>query len=592
MIAVQKLCQRIERILAKDREETHVFAATKTVQILPSFYQATAEVLVQDIHNMCIDLRVDTEIIPSVIERCVRAWPFDESKIADDQPELRVFVTTLAKADRIQSGPSWPFDVSFAEAMAMFQRYREKKVTSEKNTISGESSPSVVETSQELAFSTPTKEPARRFQKDLKYMLPPTKVLALDLNAKQLKQLFEQWNWFKAALIASAEKEIESDRKKSILAVDASVAHQSWISSWKKTPRDHETGNALPRSVSTLATSRISLLSEEGKIIADIQAGSLKDDAILHGVRSLLGTIGIRHWCGILVLLSIDGGRSGHVVWNLERHLEILGYSDRTHYNTEKRKEAVDILAALTKIQLAVYAPNGELRMRRPILMPEGWIDRKESDGSWSLEGSMLMIHPLLYEGVRNPTTQEIGTNWFPTSPQLAKIDHVRFRYAHVLGLTLAGRMRLAMNEQREYVRLSGKNLLALAGVELDNDHPQRPWMAIQRDLKELQDQKCLGEIHWEGEPWTELGICLVYPPQWTRDRIVHKVAPLEPFPKLIPSTGTEFIAWRKQKGWTQIEAAKWLKVGERTIRRAEYHTDARLPKRMLEALKNISNLL
>lgn len=588
MVAVETLCQRIERVIATDKKETRIFAESKTVRIHPSFYRLAAEILVQDIDRMCRELHVDADILQSVIERCVRSWPFDESKMPDDQPALREFVSVLAKAERAQLGLSWPLDVSFAEAMEMFQRYREKK-TLPTQPIPAISPLSLLGSTAELPFSTPKKTPTRRFQKDLKYMAPPTKMLALDLNAKQVKQLFEQWNWLKAALIASAEKEIESDRKKSILAVDASVAHQSWISSWKKTPRDHETGNALPRSVSTLATARISLLSEEGKIIADIQAGSLKDDAILHGVRSLLGTVGIRHWCGILVLLSIDGSRSGHVVWNLERHLEILGYGDRTQYDVEKRKETIDILAALTKIQLAVYAPNGELRMRRPILMPEGWIDRKESDGSWSLEGSMLMIHPLLYEGVRNPTTQEIGTNWFPTSPQLARMDHVRFRYAHVLGLTLAGRMRLAMNEQRESVRLSGKNLLALAGVEVNAEHPHRAWMAIQRDLKELQDHKCLGEIHWEGEPWTELGICHVHPPQWTRDRIVHKVLPLEPFPKLFPSTGAELIAWRRQKNWTQIEAARWLRVGERTIRRAESHMDDKLPKRLLEALKNIS---
>lgn len=583
MIAIQKLYQRIERVITKDQEGARVFVHVDPAQLDVSLVRLAAETLVREIEQMCRDFRVNTEIIPSIVERCVYVWPFDELSIPDHQESLQKFVGKLSKAERAQGVPAWPLDVSFAEVADLLQKYQGKHTTHIEKL-----SAVAFKTTHPLLFPEQKKKQNRKFQKDLKYMLPSAKVFTLDLNQEQLEQVFKQWIWFKTALIVSAEKEVESDRKKSILAVDASVAHQSWIHSWKKVPRDHETGDALPRSISTFASSRISLLSEEGKIIADIQAGALKDDAILHGVRSLLGTIGIRHWCGVLVLLSVDGGRSGRVVWSVERHLEILGYSDRTLYDPEKRKEAADIVTALTRIQLAVYASNGELRMRRPILMPEGWIDRKEPDGSWSLEGSVLTIHPLLYEGVRNPTTQELGTNWFPTSPQLARIDHVRFRYAHVLGLTLAGRMRLAMNEGREHIRLSGKNLLNLAGIELDLEHPQRAWTTIQRDLRELQHQKCLGEIHWEGEPWTEFGICNLHPPQWTRDRVVHKVPPLEPFPKMVPTTGAELVVWRKQNNWTQVETARYLNVGERTIRRAESHTDLRLPRRLMEAIKRL----
>ena len=62
-------------------------------------------------------------------------------------------------------------------------------------------------------------------------------------------------------------------------------------------------------------------------------------------------------------------------------------------------------------------------------------------------------------------------------------------------------------------------------------------------------------------------------------------IVPIElpPPPNLL--IGAEFAAWRKLRGWTQIQAAEELKVGLRTIERTESSPDAPLGPAIRKAL-------
>ena len=94
-----------------------------------------------------------------------------------------------------------------------------------------------------------------------------------------------------------------------------------------------------------------------------------------------------------------------------------------------------------------------------------------------------------------------------------------------------------------------------------------------------------MGHFEWESAPWTLLGRCRLYQPQWARERMVHGLLPPDapPGPSLL--TGGELAAWRKHKGWTQEDAASALGVSRYTIMRAEASPESPLKHSIHHAL-------
>ena len=47
--------------------------------------------------------------------------------------------------------------------------------------------------------------------------------------------------------------------------------------------------------------------------------------------------------------------------------------------------------------------------------------------------------------------------------------------------------------------------------------------------------------------------------------------------------------AWRRSKGWTQVQAAEALGVGARSVTRAEANPEAELGRALVEAIARLS---
>ena len=105
----------------------------------------------------------------------------------------------------------------------------------------------------------------------------------------------------------------------------------------------------------------------------------------------------------------------------------------------------------------------------------------------WALEGMELVIHPVLYEGVRK-ANGEIGRLWAPAPMELARIDHIRLPHALALGLILPIRWRWALSDEVGYIILTGAKMLEAAGIEVRNQRPGRAWTTLRQSLAALRD--------------------------------------------------------------------------------------------------------
>ena len=379
-----------------------------------------------------------------------------------------------------------------------------------------------------------------------------------------------------------AWRAMERDRARKFVALDAGAAHHAMLGAMRDLPKSPQ------RQVTTTQRDGwAEILHPNQQLSFRLDVRDLPVE-LVQAIQTWRSWQGLRHWAALQCLFT-DAGRTGRVRWTLDGHLTALGYGDRTRRDPAVRNIVAAEVEAITRMQVAVYHPDGTERARGPVLAVT---QRGEAlrGSEWTLEGLELMIHPALYEGVRQ-SNGAIGRSWVPAPVELARIDHARHPYALALGLILPIRWRWDTADGRDHIALTGERLLATAGIPRTPTNPARAWATLARNLEALHRIGGLGTAEWTaGEENTLDGVCRLYPPQWVRERLVHGIAPAElPVAPLV-LTGGELAAWRTARGWSQGTAAAALGVARRTIIRAEAAPAAPLSRSIRAALEGVSD--
>lgn len=398
-----------------------------------------------------------------------------------------------------------------------------------------------------------------------------------------------KWPILDCARIVDIMKRVQVDRLRPAMAIDAGKEHHALMAAMRDFPKDPVAHRGKTQKVPQLGD-RIEVLApgEGGLQLTLPLEGVNLNEAMVNTLRMWRGWEGLKHWAAVHRLLSIEGSRAGRVRWTLERHLDAIGASTRARQDPTFRARVGHEVELLTKLELAIYAKDGSMRMRRALLTPTAKFDRIQG-AEWALEGMELEIHPMLYSGVRDPESGELGANWFPQAAELPRLDHVKHPHALALGLIFPIRWRWDWANKLNHTRMKGLTLLATAGITFKRRRASEAWGKLQRDLAELQRIGALGQIEWEGEPWTAEGICLLYPPQWARDRTVNQLPPVERAMQKEPLTGSELVDWRKREGISQGDAATQLGVGIATIKRAEASGETPLGPALAKAFARLA---
>lgn len=386
------------------------------------------------------------------------------------------------------------------------------------------------------------------------------------------------------ALLYLAEREVREGLRRPAVAVDAGRTHHELMVGWKDVPRDGRRHASAPGEVDFVG-GRIELMLPGHPVqMALPMAGQSVSEGAVHLLRELRGPKGLRHWCALQRLFSVEGGRRGWVRWTLDEHLAAMGYRKNTSEDAAKRAELAAEVEKLTQMELVVYDASNVARHRAPLLLVGDRYERL-AGSAWRLEGMEIRVNDLLYQGVRDPKTGEIGTNWWPVPIELAQIDHVRHSYAIALGMLLAMRFRWDAGDGRRHTRLSGRKLLELAGISYTDHRAAEAWTKLERELGELERIGMTAPATWTGDPWTLDGICCLAPAAWMEDRTARQLVPEERPTVDLPRTGAELAAWRKERAWSQREAAKRLAVGQAALSKAEAKPEETLGPKVMASL-------
>jgi DNA-binding XRE family transcriptional regulator len=409
----------------------------------------------------------------------------------------------------------------------------------------------------------------------------------------EMARALARWNISACALIVSIENEVMENLEWPSIALDAGQAHHEILTGMVQLSASKSRRLGTKYKTSTperpYGWCEIQLPGQKSVQLKLPLDGESFSEAFTNAIKQWRSYLGLRHWAALQRLLSIEGGRTGRVRWRLEDHLNALGFSQRWRENPANRAAVAQEVVLLTKMELAVYWPDGTLRLRAPVMHPAASLDAKMPDGSWSLEGMELQINETLYAGVRDKNG-EIGKHWFPAPAELAKIDHVRFPHAIALGLVLPLRWRwMWAEQQKDHLTLEAAKLLNLAGIAWNKYRPSRAWEALDRNLDELVRIGELGRVEWMGDKHALKTMVRLYPADWLLDRTLRGLAPVEKKRVDAPATGAQLAAWRKAKGLSQIAVAEKLGINEKTIRRAEAATEKPLGRSILRAFNSLS---
>jgi hypothetical protein len=563
----KSLRERIEQRLASLLEETRRRRADEAAGFSAASLPGIAAAIERRVVAL-IERLVEPELQRPVLDRAElpARWTLANADTTGLAPAETILLEALVATERELDPPSrpllhWPPAVAPAELAAALERTRD---------------PDAAQLATALRQG---------------WIAPGTLTLDREIDAKttELAAALAKWPLLECARIVDVMKRVQDDRLRPAMAIDAGKEHHALMAAMRDFPKDPVTHRGKKQQALQLGD-RIEVLAPgDGGIQLTLPLEGINlNEAMVNTLRAWRGWEGLRHWAAVHRLLSIEGSRAGRVRWTLERHLDAIGASKRSREDQKFRARVGHEVELLTKLELAIYAKDGSVRMRRALLTPTAKFDRIQG-ADWALEGMELEIHPMLYSGVRDPVSGEVGANWFPQAADLPRLDHVKHPHALALGLILPIRWRWDWLNGLNHTRMKGLTLLVTAGIQFKQRRASEAWDKLQRDLAELQRIGALGQVEWEGEPWTAEGVCLLYPPQWARDRTVHQLPPVERAAQKEPLTGTELVAWRKREGLTQLEASKQLGVGIATIKRAEAGGESPLGPALAKAFARLS---
>ena len=396
----------------------------------------------------------------------------------------------------------------------------------------------------------------------------------------------DMWDeWTMAVLIYQAVDGVERDRGRGFFAVDASAPHVALWEGIAATiqPSLTESLSVRQRENRVTGVGKVELLAP-GRIVQlslDLDTGSVREN-VQRLIYEVVGPRAARHHVALEARLTTDGHRTGSVAWDVDAHLDTMGI--RPEEFRHHRAEAIAAVKALAKLEVAIYDQNHQIRVRQPIVAVTAELD-VQSDEGWQVRELILKYAPALYEGVRQLNGRP-GRNWYPSPLALPTVNENRFPYAQSFGIILATRFRRAVDEKKDYVRLSGINALKAAGIKLSAKHPERAWTSLSQTLAVLVEIGSIKSWRWTSGPDTVQGVLEILAPDWSSDRALRGIRFKEPTAGEVPANGAELLAWRTRHRLTIEQAAARVGVSSRTILRAEQQPTKGLTNRLRARLR------
>lgn len=334
-----------------------------------------------------------------------------------------------------------------------------------------------------------------------------------------------------------------------------------------------------------------------------------KEAKLAYELKTTFGAVGIKHFLGYLLQLD-RSGRNGRFNWNVNRHLELLGYKKQKHgdYDPEAKETAYRILELMTTLFFTIEKTdgkgNGKIQAKK-IFNVSGYdinVKNHRPTGDTNIEVS---AEPFWYGG-NFQSLKEDGTKQPPQYTKILEKIVKESAKEHATTLYLAPFFAILWRQNFE-LNWTLESVLEWIGEPLTGDESNRKRIIknLESELFYMQKQGYLGEcITKSGNSLSYKNlkeVILLQPPKELREQIEAisskkqkhiETATRKQLAGEITSTISheEFIDIMKRSGLTQKQFANKLGISPALIskvKKGEKPISKELNFRLLELINN-----
>lgn len=223
-----------------------------------------------------------------------------------------------------------------------------------------------------------------------------------------------------------------------------------------------------------------------------------KEAKLAYELKTTFGAVGIKHFLGYLLQLD-RSGRNGRFIWNVNRHLELLGYKKLTNrdYDPEAKETAYRILELMTSLFFTIENKNekgnGTIQAKK-IFNISGYdinVKNHRPTGDTNIEVS---AEPFWYGG-NFQSLKEDGTKQPPQYTKLLEKLVKESAKEHATTLYLAPLFAILWRQNIE-LNWTLETVLEWIGEPLTGDESNRKRIIknLETELIYMQKQGYLGE--------------------------------------------------------------------------------------------------
>lgn len=261
--------------------------------------------------------------------------------------------------------------------------------------------------------------------------------------------------------------------------------------------------------VSVKAIVKDSLFSENDIII---------DDQALHNLQSFFSLEGLRHFLGFIVALE-ERGRTGSFEWNVNEHLERLGYKRKANgaFDHELKKKATGMILLLDQLLIIAERKDGaKHHIKGEKLFSLVGFDIEKYRGDIINEKLVVRAEDFWYKSAFQVENGRSAT-YTKLLRQIAHENH----WEHPLTIYLAPFLSIFWRMNR-IKKFSVRSLMLWCNLPITGNHRMYNLRKLESELNYMRDSNYLGK--WLCDDTEELPskqgnpfdcVLTLYPPEW-----------------------------------------------------------------------------
>lgn len=247
-----------------------------------------------------------------------------------------------------------------------------------------------------------------------------------------------------------------------------------------------------------------------------------KEGTLAGYIRRTYGAEGLKHLLGLIIGLE-ENGRNGTLIWNINKHLDRLGYAkDKGTHKPEAKRKATEIIKILTSLCIVAHEKkkNGKITIRGERLFSIDGFDIEMFENKVIDEHIKIRATDFWYKNAFEPPDKK-APMYTKLLKKVAGESHRDHPYTIFLTplLTIFWRMN-------ETQTMKVSSLLNWCNIKVTSHNFRRDLKNLLAEIRYMEDKGYIGDFEFSGgisplDSDNPLNVSVkFYPPEWFQEEM------------------------------------------------------------------------